>query len=79
MCEVSSRADKINNEEYKMAKRYTAQFKFQAVIEVLTEQQSVAQAAKERNVHPNSINKMYADLSLEHKVFKDIVEKMLQR
>ena len=62
-----------------MAKRYTAQFKFQAVIEVLTEQQPVAQAAKERNVHPNSINKMYADLSLEHKVVKDIVEKKLQR
>ena len=40
-----------------MAKRYTARCKFQAVMDILTGQQSVAQAAKERNVHSNSINK----------------------
>lgn len=54
-----------------MTKRYTAQFKFQAVIDVLTGQQSVAQAAKERNVHPNSINKWMVEFRARgHAVFE---------
>ena len=54
-----------------MTKRYTAQFKFQAVIDVLTGQQSVAQAAKERNVHPNSINKWMVEFRARgHEVFE---------
>ncbi len=54
-----------------MAKRYTARFKFQAVMEVLTGQQSVAQAAKERNVHPNSINKWVVEFRARgHEIFE---------
>ena len=54
-----------------MTKRYTTQFKFQAVIDVLTGQQSVAQAAKERNVHPNSINKWIVEFRARgHEVYE---------
>ena len=54
-----------------MTKRYTAQFKFQAVIDILTGQQSVAQAAKERNVHPNSINKWIVEFRARgHEIYE---------
>jgi len=39
-----------------MAKRYTAKFKFQVVMEVLTGQRSVGQVAKVYGVHPNTVN-----------------------
>jgi len=54
-----------------MAKRYTALFKFQAVIDFLTGQQSVAQAAKEWNVHPNSIIKWIVEFRAKgHEIFE---------
>ena len=39
-----------------MAKRYTAKFKFQVVMEVLTGEKSAGQVAKVYGVHPNTIN-----------------------
>lgn len=38
-----------------MAKRYSAKFKFQVVMEVLTGDKSQAQVAKAYGVHPNTI------------------------
>ena len=38
-----------------MAKHYSPKLKFQIVLEVLTGEQTVAQAAKAYSVHPNSI------------------------
>jgi len=38
-----------------MAKHYSPKLKFQIVLEVLTGEQTVAQAAKAYGVHPNSI------------------------
>ena len=38
-------------------KQYSARFKFTIVNEIITGQSTVAQAAKARNVHPNSIQK----------------------
>jgi transposase-like protein len=39
-----------------MAKRYTAKFKFQVVMEVLTGEKSAGQVAKVYGVHPNTVN-----------------------
>ena len=39
-----------------MAKRYTAKFKFQVVMEVLTGEKSTGQVAKVYGVHPNTVN-----------------------
>lgn len=39
-----------------MARRYPPRLKFRIVMEVLTGQKTVGQAAKEYGVHPNSIN-----------------------
>lgn len=39
-----------------MAKRYSPKLKFQVVMEVLTGEQSIGQAAKAYGIHPNSIN-----------------------
>ena len=39
-----------------MAKRYTAKFKFQVVMEVLTGERSTGQVAKVYGVHPNTVN-----------------------
>jgi len=39
-----------------MAKRYSAKFKFQVVMEVLSGDKSSAQVAKAYGVHPNTIN-----------------------
>jgi transposase-like protein len=39
-----------------MARRYSAKFKFQVVMEVLTTGKSVGQVAKAYGVHPNTIN-----------------------
>lgn len=38
-----------------MAKRYSAKFKFQVVMEVLTGDKSQAQVAKAYGVHPNTV------------------------
>jgi len=38
-----------------MAKRYSPKLKFQVVLEVLTGEQTVPQAAKAYGIHPNSI------------------------
>jgi len=54
-----------------MAKRYTAQFKFQVVMEVLTGEKSVAQVAKERNVHPNTVNKWIVEFKARgHEIYE---------
>ncbi len=39
-----------------MAKRYSAQFKFQVVMEVLSGDKSPGQVAKAYGVHPNTVN-----------------------
>ena len=39
-----------------MAKRYSAKFKFQVVMEVLTGEKSAGQVAKVYGVHPNTVN-----------------------
>lgn len=39
-----------------MAKRYSAKFKFQVVMEVLSGDKSSAQVAKVYGVHPNTVN-----------------------
>ena len=39
-----------------MAKRYSAKFKFQVVIELLTGDKSTAQVAKAYGVHPKTVN-----------------------
>jgi transposase len=39
-----------------MAKRYSARFKFQVVMEVLTGDKSPGQVAKAYGVHPNTVN-----------------------
>jgi transposase-like protein len=39
-----------------MAKRYWPKMKFQVVLEILSSERTVAQAAKAYGVHPNSIN-----------------------
>ena len=39
-----------------MAKRYSAKFKFQVVMEVLTGDKSPGQVAKAYGVHPNTVN-----------------------
>ena len=39
-----------------MAKRYSAKFKFQVVMEVLSGDKSSAQVAKAYGVHPNTVN-----------------------
>jgi len=39
-----------------MAKRYTAKFKFQVVMEVLTGSKQLGQVAKAYGVHPNTVN-----------------------
>lgn len=38
-----------------MAKRYSAKFKFQVVMEVLTDDKTQAQVAKAYGVHPNTV------------------------
>ncbi len=38
-----------------MARGYSAKFKFQVVMEVLTGEKSMAQVAKAYNVHPNTV------------------------
>ena len=43
-------------EEGKMAKRYSAKFKFQVVLEVLTGDKTVGQVAKAYGLHPNSVS-----------------------
>ena len=39
-----------------MAKRYSAKFKFQVVLEVLTGDKTVGQVAKAYGLHPNSVS-----------------------
>jgi transposase len=39
-----------------MAKRYSARFKFQVVMEVLTGDKSPGQVAKVYGIHPNTVN-----------------------
>ena len=39
-----------------MAKRYSAKFKFQVVMEVLSGDKSSAQVTKAYGVHPNTVN-----------------------
>jgi transposase-like protein len=39
-----------------MAKRYSARFKFQVVMEVLTSDKSPGQVAKVYGIHPNTVN-----------------------
>jgi transposase-like protein len=39
-----------------MAKRYSAKFKFQVVMEVLTGDKSPGQVAKVYGIHPNTVN-----------------------
>ena len=39
-----------------MTKRYSAKFKFQVVMEVVTGDKSTAQVAKMYGVHPNTVN-----------------------
>ena len=37
-----------------MARRYSAKFKFQVVMELLTDDKTTARVAKAYNVHPNT-------------------------
>ena len=39
-----------------MAKRYTAKFKFQVVVELLSGEKTAAQVAKAYGIHPNTAN-----------------------
>ena len=40
-----------------MAKRYSAKFKFQIVLEAIQDEKSIAQIAKAYGVHPNTVHK----------------------
>jgi len=53
----SGRCEIINSiEEASMTKRYSAKFKFQVVMELLTGGKSSGQVAKVYGVHPNTVN-----------------------
>ena len=44
-----------------MRKRYSPTFKAEVVLEILTEEKSLAQIASERGVHPNQLSKWKAE------------------
>jgi transposase-like protein len=55
-----------------MVKRYTAQIKFQVVLQVLTGEKSIAQIAKEQSIHPNSINKWLMEFKARgHEIYEN--------